>query len=288
MEKISVIITTYKRNLEVLQRAVDSVLAQTYKNVELIIINDYPPIKEKINKRFERQNITVLHNEISKGACYSRNRGVEETSGEYIAFLDDDDTWMPTKLECQYSLIKKGYGMVYCLAEGIDDTGNKIELDFIEEKKECTIDDLLSKNCIGGCSFPLIQRSVLKDAGGFDDRFKSSQDHDLWIRIAEISRIALVPEVLVQYYITPVSITSNIDNRVQGYDLLLEKHKGILRKYKKSAMQLYYQYFEVFAKMGIIKYAFHYLLKSFAIFPANLLMPICGIKHIVTFIKNRM
>ena len=109
-ELVSVIIPTHKR-FEELFRAIDSVIKQTYSNIEIIVVDDNSQdkglrnrIKEKIKKYSE--NIQYIENETNLGGAKSRNVGIEKARGEYISFLDDDDEYYPEKIEKQYKLYK--------------------------------------------------------------------------------------------------------------------------------------------------------------------------------------
>lgn len=283
---VTVIITTYKRQMDILKRAVNSVVAQTYKDIQLIIVNDYPAYKNIIESALKDYDVEIVHNENNRGACYSRNVGIQLARGEYIAYLDDDDEWMPTKIENQLSAIKDEYDMVYCQGKGIYPSGDEINLDFIMDCGDNPLKKILSGNCFGGCSYPLIKTSVLKILGGFDEDFKSSQDHELWIRIAEQYKIRYLDEQLVKYYISDCSITGNYKNRVQGYNHILSKHKKLIKKYPCASVHLFYQYMEVFLKLHKFKYVVHYFLKSFIIFPVNLWVIFLGLKRFVYCCKK--
>ena len=106
LKKVSVIITTKNRK-DLLKRAIESVKKQTYKNIELIVINDGST--DGTNEMLEKMKVKTIYIEPnkSKGGNYARNLGVINTDGEYIAFLDDDDEWMPTKIEKQVDILKK-------------------------------------------------------------------------------------------------------------------------------------------------------------------------------------
>ena len=107
MELISVIITTYKRNPEILKRAIDSVVAQTYENLELIIVDDSPESYELRDAvkgmvlAIEDKRVIYHQHKVNKGVCAARNTGIELSSGEYLAFLDDDDAWLLDKFTQQ-------------------------------------------------------------------------------------------------------------------------------------------------------------------------------------------
>lgn len=226
--KVSVIITTYKRSPEILFRAIESVINQTYKDTELIIVNDDPDtnisndyVDSIISNRIEYQYVV---NQTNRGACYSRNVGIDISNGEIIGFLDDDDTWDMYKIEKMISFFNNSkISLVYC--DFIIHDNNKKKYISFEKNFNSLYKDIYAFNCIGGCSIPLIRKKSLIEAGKFDEQFKSAQDLDLWIRILKIGEAILVKEALVNYYVTSDAITSNLEKRLQGFDLLCEKYK---------------------------------------------------------------
>ena len=107
MELVTAIITTHKREPEIVERALKSILAQTYKNIEIIVVDDSPEsfesrkaVKDSVT-RYTNQNVKYVQHDECKGACAARNTGLYMAKGEYVAFLDDDDEWLPEKIEKQ-------------------------------------------------------------------------------------------------------------------------------------------------------------------------------------------
>ena len=131
---VSVIIPTYKR-ADMLTKAIDSAINQTYKNIEIIVIDDNDPsskyrfeTKKKLSSYIQSGVIRYIENEKNLGGAITRNRAVEQSKGEYIAFLDDDDIFFPTKIEKQVEVMiqnkDNNVGLVYCHCNGIDEEGN--------------------------------------------------------------------------------------------------------------------------------------------------------------------
>src|SRR5699024_744473 len=118
---VSVIIPTFKRKKEIVRRAVKSVMAQTYQNIEIIIVDDSPEefqgsikIKEYLDSLKDERVKYIKHSE-NKGANAARNTGIRNSKGNFLAFLDDDDEWLPMKIEKQIQQFKcDQIGMVYC------------------------------------------------------------------------------------------------------------------------------------------------------------------------------
>ncbi|MGN0612571.1 MAG: glycosyltransferase family 2 protein, partial [Porcipelethomonas sp.] len=173
---VSCIITTYKREVSILKRAVDSIVNQTYKDIEIIIVNDAPAeaeLREEIRQMLDEYDMDIRYivHDVNKGACAARNTGIKESSGEYIAFLDDDDEWLPEKIEKQIGAFKKSdskTALVYCGRVTVNDTTGTIEERKAEFHEGFVFDLLIMRNFIGSTSYPLLRTDVLREVGGFD------------------------------------------------------------------------------------------------------------------------
>ena len=110
---VSVVITTYGRDVKLLSQAIQSVREQTYKEIELILVDDNgegTEIQKKNQKMFSKSgDVCYVPNKKNSGAQFSRNIGILKSSGEYVAFLDDDDLWMPDKIEKQMEFLKDNH-----------------------------------------------------------------------------------------------------------------------------------------------------------------------------------
>lgn len=272
-ELVTAVITTYKRKPEIVERALKSILAQTYENLEIFVVDDSPadyPFRDEVAatvKQYENTGVRYIPHSRNMGACAARNTGLEAAAGTYIGYLDDDDEWLPEKIEKQVAVFEKGdenLGLVYnCdivqneeLGEIIYGKGYPLHGSVFQE--------LLKKgNVIGGTSIPLMRTSALKEIGGFDISLKATQDYDVWLRIAEKYTIEFIDEHLNRYYIHKEGqITSNPENRlsarlhmIRKYEqyfladpyLCWKKHMDIAWAYaetgkKKTALQLYVRY----------------------------------------------
>ncbi|WP_404427716.1 glycosyltransferase [Ureibacillus chungkukjangi] len=228
---ISCIITTYNRPVSILKRAIHSIKEQTYKDIEIIIVNDYPQdyileiaIKNLINE-YRDLNIAYISHEYNKGACAARNTGIDIAAGEFIAFLDDDDEWLPGKLETQIKYFTSNdIGLVYCDNYIISKSGKSLHKNVPKTSEESKLKNLLLANFIGSTSFPLLSKTAVLESGKFDEKLKSAQDLDLWIRIAERFECVYCELPLVNYYIMNESITTNVQHKIEGYEYFLKKY----------------------------------------------------------------
>lgn len=240
---VSAVITTYKRQPNMIMRAINSVLSQTHKNIELIVVDDSPadyPFRNAVKEAVEGlgdDRVIYIQHETNQGACAARNTGLYASKGEFIAFLDDDDQWLEDKIEKQLSKMSDlDVGLVYC-----GSIRCYTETD-TEVNNECKcisgmiFEDLIRYNFVGSTSFPLIRRECFDKCGGFDVLMQSSQDYEMWLRISKEYKIDYVDECLVRYYIHEgEQITSNPVKKINGIERInclyidyLKGHKDIL------------------------------------------------------------
>ena len=241
---ISCIITTYKRPVKILGRAIQSVLRQKYVDIELIVVNDDPydndlnyEIEEYISEQRKNSiiNIECIQCWGKRGACAARNLGLSMAKGEFVAFLDDDDEWLDTKLAKQIEMMQDDVALVYCSHFEIMPNGQRLIVcdEFSDAKASWSeFEKLLCYNYIGSTSYPLLRTSAIREVGGFTVGLKASQDHDLWLRIAQNYQIRYIDEPLVNYYVSDISISKSMSNKLSGYNFLLEKYKNVYVKNK--------------------------------------------------------
>lgn len=196
---VSVVIPTYGRN-EYLTDAVESVLNQTYSNIELLIVDDASPvpIEETLGAvSFDPiRSVQFIRHEENAGANVARSSGIEAASGDYVAFLDDDDYWMETKLEKQVKAFETAgpeVGVVYVGKRVENERGYNDTI--VEWEGEVVTDLLLGRN-FNQFSSIMVRASVIEAAGLPDDRFPSWQDREWFFRLAQHCQFKPVPEPL--------------------------------------------------------------------------------------------
>lgn len=196
---VSVIIPTYNRR-EYVQLAIDSVLAQTYTNYEIIAVDDGSTdgTGEALQRRYGNRIHYVWQE--NHGESVARNRAIEMASGEYIALLDSDDIWLPDKLARQAPVMNSNssVGMVFCLAWLINSRGQRIADAVLAQDlgdAYVTPEMLCFQNYICA-STTLIRKSILLAAGGFDSTIRFGEDWDLWLRIALRSSVFCLAQPL--------------------------------------------------------------------------------------------
>ncbi|WP_025209156.1 glycosyltransferase [Hippea sp. KM1] len=212
--KVSVILPTYNREKTV-SRAIESVLAQTFTDFELIIIDDGSTdnTKEIVNKFKDERIVYVRYNE-NRERSAARNSGIKISRGKYIAFLDSDDEWIRDKLKKQVNLVensKENVGVVYTGYTQVWDNlnGRKITNPFIDsvEKLEGNIYEELKKGDFVLPSSVLVKKKVFEKVGLFDEKIYAGEAWDLWVRISEKFLFSFIEEPLVVRYINNDSLS---------------------------------------------------------------------------------
>lgn len=230
---VSVILPTYNR-ASLLPRAIKSVLNQTYKSFELIIIDDNSTDNTKKNiNDFKDKRIKYIWHKENKGAAASRNKGIKLAKGEYIAFQDSDDEWFPKKLEKHISAFKNlssKYGIVYSDCLIIE--GNKKHLISSKYKQRSgfIMKDIFRGNFI--TMQVMIKKRCFITEGLFDEELSRLQDWELWIRFSRKYYFKYISEPLTKVYRQKSSISSNIDALIESTKLILNKHKKYFNKDK--------------------------------------------------------
>ncbi len=230
--KISIIIPAYNSE-KFIKRTIQSVLNQTYKNFELIIVDDGSTDNTKeIVREFQKKDpkIKYIWEKNSGAPARPKNRGIKRSKGEYIAFLDHDDEWMPEKLEKQLNLFEKEKNLKlgFISSNGLvfNEKENKTYEHKITKRGE-VFQDLLANNFILSSSSVLAKKEVFKNVGFFDENLKFSDDWEMWIKIAQKYEFDFFDEALFKYYWHG----ENVMNKLKGEEKLKE-HKYILEKYK--------------------------------------------------------
>lgn len=238
---VSAIITTHNRS-ELLERAIHSVNNQTYKNIELIVVDDASEEDHKVKNKALTKDATYHYIEHSKGGNYARNVGIELSSGKLVAFLDDDDAWHPTKIEKQVALYNEShFEVIGCGSNRIVEKNGKNLFSSSNFRKGFNGKDFSEIIFIGPrflSSELVITKDALTCVGCFDVTLKAWQDYELLIRLSEKYVFGCVEEALVDYYAN-VSDPHRLTNRL---DAFLDSFPVIKNKYRKRIAALSPQY----------------------------------------------
>lgn len=203
---VSVVMTAYNAQ-EFLNIAIDSILLQTYKNFEFIIVDDGSTDHSgSIINTYDDKRIKYIHQKNS-GQAAALNKGIGLAKGEYIARMDADDISYPTRLQKQVDFLKgnKNIGMVGAGHDFIDeDSGIFAQAYYLDRNQDVKMEFLVRNPFAHGTV--MIRRSVLNDVGGYDAN-EPIEDYELWWRVAQKYEVANIPEMLLGYRVVPTGIS---------------------------------------------------------------------------------
>ncbi len=251
--KVSVVITTHNRPTQVV-RALESVLNQTKLPDEIIIVDDASeiPVSKLVKvSDFPVSSIRVERYETSQGANKARNWGAEISSGDILMFLDDDDTWEPSKISKQLSIfdINPDIGLVYSGRLFVLETDREKVLYKLPPKASGQLyPHILYGNLIGTTSSIAIKKSLFTEVGSFDEILPAFQDYDLWIRCCKKTIVGHDASCNVRYTVSanPKSQISGQSYRhIEAFHQLMDKYRkeiasqGILKARKIIAARLF-------------------------------------------------
>lgn len=229
---VSVIVPFYNAEGTICE-TVQSVLSQTFKDFELILIDDGSTDRSvELISRIEDSRLRMVHQPNQERAV-ARNRGIQDAQGEWIAFLDADDLWLEQKLEKQLHWLEMSpeIGLVYSDLYYFDNlTGKDLWLyskKFQKLHRGNVLPNLLRVNFIQSPT-PLIRRTILDQSGWFDPKLPPIEDWDLWIRISSVTEIDYVPEPLARYRYHP-----SLDYWEKAPESMLAKNLYLFDKWDK-------------------------------------------------------
>lgn len=216
---VSVIMPSYKSS-KTLKRAVESVINQTYPHWELLIINDACPEKSyKVVEQYVSDKIKILHNKENSKTAATRNHGIKEAIGKYIAFLDSDDYWLPNKLEKQIALLQSGADVVY--SDYLRDSNGK--LNRVKTPKKVDYETMLTTNYIGNLT-GVYNAEKLGKVYQEEIRY---EDYIMWLDLVKKANHAYsVNEPLAVYTVDGDSYSSN---KLKAATWFWNIHRNVLK-----------------------------------------------------------
>jgi len=224
---VTVIVPTYNRAATV-GRAIRSVLRQTCREWELIVVDDASTDStEQVVKSFSDPRIKYIRHAQNRRVSAARNTGIRAAQGEYVAFLDDDDEWLPEKLAKELEAFRGSdaqVGLVYTGKTVFDERGRILQVRMAVESG-WVYEAMLKRHFIGSPSRVTVKKEILERVGGFDENFVNCQDYDLWLRVAKISKIAGVPRLLVKRYLLSDQMSGSLRRICEGWEQILTKFR---------------------------------------------------------------
>jgi len=263
---VSVVIPTY--NVEdYIEQAVSSVLAQSYRNLEVIIVDDQSPDNSiaLVKNTFSDYRIKIIKQQ-NRGLAGARNTGIRHANGEFIALLDSDDFWAINKIEKHITQMLENphCGLSFCASQFVDKQGQLLNRRQAPKKKSnYQASDIFCRNPIGNGSVPVIRKRILEQIGFqtddktendkpytqyFHESLKQSEDIDCWTRIAILTAtdFLYIDEELTFYRLINTSLSADVNTQFSTWMMLLENldqyAPGFAQKYGPIAKAFQYRY----------------------------------------------
>lgn len=248
--KVSVIIPTYGGS-DKLSRAIESVINQTYSDIEIIIVDDNLPqseeriITSKVVSQYNYNFIKYIKHRENKNGAAARNTGLKVAEGKFICFLDDDDFLLPNRIKKSVEILNKNqeYGALYCSVILADKNGvyNVVRADKVISSK----DILLDEGIIGTGSNIFMRKNIIKSLGGFDESFSRHQDLEFLLRVCKHTKILNLNEILIVK-------STNQTNNIPNYNKFKEVKNRYFEKFRTEIDKLTTEEYIFF-------YEYHYL-----------------------------
>lgn len=210
--KVSVIIPTYNR-ADLIVQAIDSVLAQNYQPIEIIVIDDgSTDDTQAAIRKYTEINSLIFLRQCNQGQSVARNLGLDRASGDFVCFLDSDNAWLPNKLSTQADCLSQHpeIDVVYGDIRLINQNGDDLGPNTITRYSGYIWRELLTSNCVS-MNTVMLRRKALPQQPVFDPTLRAGEDYDLWLRIATTSKFKYLRQEMALYRIEGNRVSNNDD-----------------------------------------------------------------------------
>jgi glycosyltransferase involved in cell wall biosynthesis len=222
--KVSVIIPTFNR-VKYVCAAIENVRAQSYGNMEIIVIDDGSTDETKniLTRDYSDKIIYILQK--NSGNSLARNNGLGHATGKYVAFLDDDDLWEVEKTAKQVEYLEEhsDIGFIYCGASYINENNKIIGHRIPWDDEVQTFNQLFKRNMILSPSLVMVKKECLDVVGNFDETLIQSSDYDLFLRLAKKFYFRHAPEKLCRYRVHDQNMSKNLERRLKSHMIIFKK-----------------------------------------------------------------
>lgn len=235
MKKVSAIITTHHR-MNDLKNAVESVINQTYENIELIIVDDasddgtdaWVNTLNDVRVRYIR-----IPKEETRGGNYARNKGIKAATGDYIAFLDDDDIWFPEKTKKQVEFLETNPNVGFVYSGQVFSFNNEYSYAAVPDNKYTgDLKELIFTNICGVTSMIMVRRELINSVGAFDEDLRFWQEYELCIRLCQVTYVGCIFEPLITInviYSDKQRLSNKYVEWLDAVEYIQKKHNNLIR-----------------------------------------------------------
>ena len=272
MPDVSVIIPTYDRS-EFLRTAIASVLAQTLQDFEIIVVDDASADDtQEVVGNLDDGRIRYIRHEINKGVAATRNTGVLNSKGKYIAFLDDDDKWFPEKLKKQFDLLEtrpRIVGGVYTGSLAVEATSRKTLFRLTPTKRGNIFDEIFMQDSIAPTSTFFLRKECFEKVGLFDVSLDFGEDFDMWLRISKEFQFEYIEQPLVTFSVpdNKPSLSANYELKIRGTEAQLKKYASFYALDRKTYSRRYLKLGVLYCYNGNISKGREALIRAIKIYP---------------------
>src|SRR5258705_3055544 len=260
------------------RRAIDSVLAQSFPEWELIVVNDGSTDDTRSVLASYGQALRVIDQE-NRGMSAARNAGIRAARGSLVAFLDADDYWLPDKLSRQVDLMQAKPDIGFCSTSARIENPDGEFLNLWQFRHESTnvLQTLFVENAAiaGGCSAVVVRKSLLDRVGLFDERLRGFEDPDLWIRLAAVAGYACIEEALVVVMRRENNVSRNLHEMRKAALRSMSKNRPLLPPrlrgtfWRKCLAGVYTDYAKGAYRAGLVPQAVADTLRAFVLSPMS-------------------
>lgn len=278
---VSVVIPTYNR-VATLPRALESVLRQTFQDIEVIVVDDCSTDGSWDYLQSVRDpRLRIVRHEANRGGGAARNSGIALARAGLVAFQDSDDEWLVTKLARQMELYRRegdaDHGAVYCAkitnGEGRFGIYGPREVQYMPlphyAKTAGDIRDELLDHAMVSTQTLLVRRALLERVGGFDESFRLGQDWDLTTRLAQETRFLFLDVPLVLCFTSPDSISKMKTNQAQVRRRMLEKHHALIARRPRLHATYLTEIGRVYQRAGCWRQSLPWLVRALRAWPGD-------------------
>jgi glycosyltransferase involved in cell wall biosynthesis len=283
--RVSVVIPTWERG-HWLGRALDSVFAQSEADFEVLVIDDGSSTvaAEQVVKTRGDSRARYLKLPEHGGVAAARNLGVLSATAGYVAFLDDDDEWLPEKLERQLAVIEKcdaSVGAVYTARFSIEEDTGRISTTRFPTLFQPDAGNVVTTSSV------LVRRDCFSHVGMFDERFEAGSDFDMWIRLSREFQFVYLDAPLVKYYIHAKSLSTDYRKKRRAAELLLEKHQALLAGNRKLLARQYINLGVMCYRDGSVMAAWRAFWRAVRLWPLQIGTCVRGVRTLLNVRKSR-
>jgi glycosyltransferase involved in cell wall biosynthesis len=269
---VTVVLPTHNR-AALVGRAIASVLAQTYRELELIVVDDGSTDETMaVVSAVVDARVRLLRLDAQRGASFARNRGLDAAAGTLVAFIDSDDAWHEQKLGRQVAALgAASTGAVLCVCSMEVTQGQRRH--FVRYRDEEVDGDTARARLVSGTGVGtpcwLARTGAIRAAGGFDESLPRMQDYECALRLAGVGGVAFMSDVLVAAELGPNSLSASADRYARAIDLIIERHRELFERHPAGHSHMVFRAGKYLALEGRHREALSWFARSLRIRPAN-------------------